>query len=157
MNEEDRQAIEFARAEFAVAEARLYEHVSSTFRWLMATLFAANGGGLIALLGDGAHDLPGRLWALCWFALGVVGALVMGSLSALSAFRATKPLTDLRVKIVEGLVTDKSDPTLKALQDFNERTRPTWKTWTPTYAGIVSLGLFIVGLATIAGSLIRAS
>jgi hypothetical protein len=151
MDNDERSVVQWARAEVAAGEARLYEHLASTFRWLMATLFAANGGGMIGLLDAGAHDLPGRRYALVWFAIGLVCSLFMGALSAVASFRANAAMVKMRVKLDEGLITGQSPS--EALLEFVQSQKPNWKTWFPSYAGGASLLFFIIGLGTIAGSL----
>lgn len=155
MEQLEQKAIELVRSELLTNESRLYEHLWRTFQWLMATLFAANGGGIIALLNDGAHDLPGRIYGLGWFAAGLVLSLLMGVLSAFLSLRATTAMAKMRLRMEECLITRQS--CAQELLDFGNRMRPNWKTWFPSYAGAASFGLFIIGLATIAGSLIRSA
>lgn len=156
MEQSDRRAIELLRGELQVSEARLYEHISRTFQWLMATLFTANGGALISLLGDGAHDLPGRIYALVWFALGLIFSLMIGGFSILVALQTANRSSAMRVKLEGCLITEERPPESELL-DFVNANRPNWKTWFPSYAGAVSFIFFILGLGTIAGSVLRAS
>jgi hypothetical protein len=155
MEQSDRRAIELVRGELQVGEARLYEHISRTFQWLMATLFTANGGASIALLGDGAHDLPGRIYALVWFALGLVSSLLIGGLSIVVALQASNRSAAMRTRL-EGCLIMEETPPQKELLDFVDANRPNWKTWFPSYAGAASFTFFVIGIGTIAGSLLRA-
>jgi hypothetical protein len=154
VQQQDRLAIEYARGEFLTQETRLYEHLSRSFQWLMATLFAGNGGGMVALLNEGAQDLPGRIYALGWFAGGIVCSLLMGVLTTFISLRVSTAMTKMRVKMDESLITGQSCE--KEFIDFLEGMKPNWKTWFPSYAGLTSLAFFMIGLGTIAGSLIRA-
>jgi hypothetical protein len=151
MDEMERKAIELMRGELLTQELRLYEHLSRTFQWLLATLFAANGGGIVTLLSGGAHDVPGRIYALGWFAAGLVFSLLMGVLTSLTSIRGTTAMTKIRIRMEECLITDESCE--KELADFIGKMQPSWKTWIPSYAGGTSFVLFVIGLGTIAGSL----
>jgi hypothetical protein len=135
-----------------MSEGRLYEHVAAMYRWLLATLFAANGGAMLALLGH-EKNLPGELYALGWFALGVISSLLMGTASAVFGLRASTAITKARVMVEEGLLT--GIPAKQEILELLVSQKPTWKTWTPSYLGGASLLFFIIGLGTIAGSLAR--
>lgn len=152
MDQEERKALELVRDLIITSEGRLYEHVAAMFRWLLATLFAANGGAMVALLG---HDksVPGEVYAFGWFALGVVCSLLMGAASAIVGLRASTATTKARVKVEEGLFT--GNPASQEILDFLESQKPNWKTWIPSYFGGASLLFFVIGLGTIAGSLAR--
>ena len=154
MDEQDRTVVLWVRGELISGESRLFDHVTSTFRWLMATLFAANGGALVALLDSGAHDLPGRDYALVWFALGIIASVGMGGLSTFFGMKAAIAINKMRAKLDECLITQTSPE--NELTSFVQQQQLTWKTWIPSYTGAASLGFFIIGLGTIAGSLIRA-
>jgi hypothetical protein len=146
---EERKAIELVRGEFAIAETRLYDHVSDTFRWMMATLFAANAGAMLALFNKGSHQQP-TLWALGWFSLGVIASLLMGGASSFVSVRAVTKFTRMRLKLEESLITGQT--AMGDLQQFGESQKWTWKTWVPSYIGVASLLFFIIGLGTIAAS-----
>ena len=65
------------------SETQLFDHLGTTFRWLMATLFAANGGSILALLQREAPLLNLDREALAWFAAGMLLSILMGALSTL--------------------------------------------------------------------------
>lgn len=153
MDLQDRLALEYLSRELVTNETRLYEHVAITFRWLMATLFAANGGAIIALMGDG-EDLPGSLNALAWFAGGTVLSLVMGILSTYMAHRATGPVANARAKVNQGLITGETAEAKRAVNDLLGKQKMTWWQWSPTYAGLAAFVCFVAGIVTIAGSII---
>lgn len=134
------------------SEARIYEHVTTTFRWLMATLFTANGAGVLALIDHGSHMRGGRA-ALGWFAVGVILALVMGVLSTFVAYRTSVAIMEARMHVERRLISD--EPPMAAVEDFTNKQKPTWKTLMPSFAGIGSLVCFVGGAATVAGSLVR--
>jgi hypothetical protein len=152
MDQQDRLALEYLSRELATNETRIYDHIATTFRWLMATLFAANGGAIVALLSD-ANRLPGELYALAWFASGIILSLVMGVLSAFMGHRVMRPLTNAKSKVHQGLITGETAEAEQALKELVDKQKMTWKMWSPTYAGLGSLACFIVGVATIAGSM----
>lgn len=153
MDIETRKVLEFVRDHFALGETRLYEHISATFRWLMATLFVANGGAIVALVSGEAH-LPGKYFAAGWFAIGVVFTFLMGITSTISAFRAANAIGLMRMQVEQGLIENRD--VSAEIAKFAETQKLSWKTWIPSYLGVVSLGFFIAGVSTIAGSLIRA-
>lgn len=68
----DEDVRSIARLELSAASDlrnRLMDEHAASFRWLIATLFAANGGALIALVG--LEDVPpyAKLWACGWLRL----------------------------------------------------------------------------------------
>lgn len=148
----DRQALELLRDALALSESRIYDHVSTTFRWLMATLFAANGGAIIALLSDGAEPLR-TFRALGWFAAGVILAIVMGAVSSFAGYRTAAAIWSARMQVEQGLLTN-TVPN-EAIADFTAKQKPSWKTFIPTDVGVASLVCFIIGAGTVASSLIR--
>lgn len=117
----------------------------------MATLFAANGGAVVALLGPGS-SLPGKLYAMAWFAIGIILSIGMGALSALSGLRTSLAVVKAQTDIQGGLITDKV-PT-STIEALNEH-KPSWRTYVPTFVGVGSLVFFVTGIATIVGSLVR--
>lgn len=147
MDQQDRLALEYVAAELAANETRIYDHISTTFRWLMATLFTANGGATIALLSS-ATDFRGRLHALAWFAAGITSSLIMGILSAFMG------LTEARAKVHQSLIAGEPADAEQALSNLIEKQKMTWKTWSPTYAGLISFACFVAGVLTIAKPLI---
>lgn len=151
MDNPTRDALTFARDLFARSEARLYDQISATFRWVLATMFTANGGAVLGLLGTD-NEFPGQIWAAGWFSLGVVFAILMGISSIFASLKAAPKINAIYVKAQEGLVHDQ-DVSTEIVTMANDMKVD----WTPSHLGFVSFGFFILGLATIAGSLIRAS
>lgn len=149
MDKQDRLALEYLSCELATKETRIYDHIATTFRWVMATLFAANGGAVVALLSD-ASRLPGERHALGWFAAGTILSLTMGILSTFMAHRVMPPLTNARAKVHQGLITGDSTDAEQALKVVIEKQKMTWWMWSPSYAGLASFGCFIIGIITIA-------
>lgn len=150
MDDPTREALTFARDFFALSEARLYDQISATFRWVLAAMFAANGGSVLGLLGSD-KELPGKMWAACWFSVGVVFAILMGVSSIFVTLRMAPKITAIYLKAQEGLVHE-NDVSTEVVTMANEIKVD----WTPSRLGFVSFGFFILGLFTIAGSLIRA-
>ena len=131
------------------SETQLFDHLGTTFRWLMATLFAANGGSILALLQREAPLLNLDREALAWFAAGMLLSILMGALSTLWGHLAYVRLFNIRLKVeqslAEGLLNDEILPSLEA-------EKPTWKTWIPSYAGVLSFACLLAGVLTIARS-----
>jgi hypothetical protein len=150
MDEQYRLALEYLDGEIAKAEARLYEHVSTTFRWIMATLFAANGGAVLALLGPGAA-LPQSYHAAGWFTAGVVFCLLMGVLSMLMAHLQVLAFTHARGSARNALITSNLELAQDAVSTLNKKAKMTWWKWSPSYAGLASLSCFVLGAITLAG------
>jgi hypothetical protein len=142
------EMLKIVRSQLIVSEARLFDHVSTTFRWLMATLFAANGGAIIGLLGWNGANQHGGLSAIGWFAAGLVLSILMGTLSAIWAFRSISPIVTTRLLIDQWLLTGEENKLV--LDDLVARHSLTWKTWVPSYAGGASLACLIIGMLEIA-------
>ena len=153
IDEQDRLGLEYIGRELATNETRIYDHVTTTFRWLMATLFAANGGAIVALC-NAPPPLSGHLEAMGWFAAGTILSLAMGALSALMGHRVIRPLTNARAKLHQGLITGDAADAEQALLELVEKQKMNWKMWSPTYAGLGSLACFIIGIGTMACSMI---
>jgi hypothetical protein len=149
MTDVQAELLKIIRAQLITSEARLFEHVSNTFRWLMATLFTANGGAIIGLLGWNDATNRGAYAALGWFAAGVVLSILMGTLSCIKAARAIWPMERTRLSIDQSLVEGTS-PDKQIFDDLVRRNRVSWKTWYPAYTGGASLLCLIVGMLEIA-------
>lgn len=145
MTEIEIEMLKIVRTTLVTTEARLYDHISTTFRWLMATLFAANGGAIIALLGSVQRA---NVCALGWFAAGLILSITMGILSGIWSFRAVNSIEAARWSIDQSLLTRETDDEL--LNKLVGRMKLTWKTWVPSYAGVASLVCVIVGMVAIA-------
>lgn len=149
-----RQALTIVRDTLVTAESRLFSELSATFRWLMATLFTGNGGAVVALMGADRPP-PGADYAQAWFSCGMLCSILMGALSCFSVMRHLMPMVQIRLKIEEGLIGE-SVPEAE-LQNYIDKTKTTWKTWAPSYFGVASLAFLTIGIATVAGSIIRAA
>jgi len=118
----------------------------------MATLFAANGGAIIGLLGwtdASKHDGDSGIG---WFAAGVVFSMLMGTFSIMAALLSIKPIEQARVAIDQALVT-RIIPEKQVFDDLVARNRWTWKTWIPSCTGGTSLLCLIVGMFVISSHL----
>lgn len=152
MDEKERNALEILRDTLMTSEARIYEHVTTTFRWLMATLFTANGGAVVAFM-NRSLDAHGSRAALGWFAVGVILALLMGVLSTFVGYRSSVAIMAARMHVERALITDEHPKA--TVEKFTTRQKPTWRTWMPSFAGIGSLVCFVGGAATVAAAMIR--
>jgi hypothetical protein len=149
MEQQDRLALEFLSREFASTEAGLYDHIATSFRWVMATLFAANSGAVVALL-NADRSLPGGRYPLGWFTAGMILSLVMGSLSVVMAQRQRALLAAARASVNQGLIMDDAEAADRALDEFKQKAEAAWWRDLPTYAGLCALICFIVGVLIIA-------
>ena len=129
----------------ATSEARLYEQVNSSFNWLLATLFAANGGAVVAIVSRETLASP---FALALFAAGVVCSISMGLSNAVYAAKAIMPTTDIRMTLVL-LAADKA--THEQLQEkVTALNGVSWLKW-PMYGfGVLSLVCLVSGMAAFA-------
>ena len=135
------EALRLIQSQLITGEARIYDHVANTFRWLMATLFAANGGAVLALLGN--PQLAADKVALACFALGLVLSISMGILSTFWGQRASVRMAAIRARVEKSLIEGAIDAEIVAAIDAEA---PNWKTWTPSYIGGASFVALIAGL-----------
>src|SRR3982751_4410292 len=124
--------LEHVSSVMEISEARLYDQISTSFNWLVATLFAANGGAVVALV---SRDTLVSALPLALFAGGVVCSILMGFCNAAYAAKAIIPTTDIRMTIAlisAGLV---------APQQLQEKTSQldelTWLKWPMYGSGIL--------------------
>lgn len=152
MDERERDALTILHDTLMISEARVYEHVTTTFRWLMATLFTANGGAIVALINH-IGDVQGSRDALACFAIGLILSLLMAVLSTFLGFRSAVAILADRMRIEHALMTDEAPKA--EIEEFTARQKPTWKTWVPSCVGIASLLCFVGGAGMIAAAYIR--
>lgn len=50
MTTDESDVLAHVNSVMSVSEARLFEQVNTSFNWLLGTLFAANGGAVIAIV-----------------------------------------------------------------------------------------------------------
>jgi hypothetical protein len=152
MTDTEAELLKIVRATLVTGEARLFDHLFTTFRWLLATLFAANGGAIIGLLGWKDASNHGGYTALGWFAVGLVLSILMGVVSTIGAVRGIVAIERSRLSIDQSLLT-RVVPDKQVFDDLIARNKPTWKTWTAAYVGGASLLCLIVGMLVIASHL----
>lgn len=150
MTGQEEKVLDLLRAHLIASEGRLYDHVATTFRWLMATLFAANGGAILALLGTTREGVPGGNAALGWFGAGVVLSILMGMLSSLWGHRASVNVTTTRFRIERALLEGAMN---HEIVENVLAQKPNWKTWFPSYVGVVAFLCLTIGMLTVARSL----
>jgi hypothetical protein len=141
MTGQEEKVLDLLRTHLITSEGRLYDHVATTFRWLMATLFAANGGAILALLQAPQARMDPT--ALGWFAGGVFLSILMGLLSSLWGHRASVRVTTTRFKIERAMLEGAMNAEI--LADIAAQ-KPNWKTWVPSYVGILSFACFSSGM-----------
>lgn len=146
---EQRELLRGLSSDLQTAESRLFTQVESTFKWLMATLWASNGGALLATIG--AQEFAQKLGLLPFvcFAVGLVLSLIMGLINLLYCSRSMLPITELKNLFVIGSTVGDFDPDdVQPLVDrINRSTIFKWPLWA---SGIGSLVLLVIGAATAA-------
>jgi hypothetical protein len=149
---EDKAPLMIVREELERAEARLYDHISQTFRWIMATLFAANGGAILAMIDHPDFARGAGPVALLLFGAGLLLSIGVGITSAFVTYRASVRLNQLRGEVWEMLLSGlRNEDTLPKLQAM----KPTWHTFGPSYLGILSLMCLVGGIAVAAASIVE--
>jgi hypothetical protein len=151
MTESEIKLTVFFRDWLQTSESRLYDHVSHMFRWLLATLFAANGGAILGLIGSAKRSQDLHRDALCWFAAGLVLSIGMGIASAFAGLRMTDRIHRARVEAERALAG--AEPDQKPIQALIDRSQVTWKRFVPTYVGVASFLCLIIGMLVIATEL----
>ena len=126
-------------------ETRFYEQVNTTFRWLMATLWASNGGAMIALIGSRSDWGAADKMPLAWFAVGLVSSLFMGLTNLVYAAQAMKPMSDLKNAFTVAAFTGEFDQA--EIEGFQSKLMGTTKFKWPLWSfGIASLACLMIGL-----------
>ena len=145
VSDELRDVMQHSMAMIATGEARLYEQVQASFNWLLGTLFASNGGALIALVG---RDDPVAPCPLACFAAGVVFSILMGLASTVYASKAIIPMTDvlmtMRLLVAGEATPEQLQDKMSALNAFGP-----YK-WAMHGAGYLSLACLVIGMITFA-------
>lgn len=142
MTGQEEKVLDLLRTHLMTSEGRHYDQVATTLRWLMATLFAANGGATLALL-QAAPQADIARTALGWFAAGVFLSILMGLLSSFWGHRASVRVTTTRFKIERAMLEGAMNPEI--LADISAQ-KSNWKTWVPSYVGILSFACFSAGM-----------
>jgi hypothetical protein len=142
--DEQRELLSRLSSDLQTAESRLFTQVESTFKWLMATLWASNGGALVACIG--ADRFANRLGALPFvlFVIGLVLSIVMGLTNLIYAYAAIGPTSELKNIFVIGAATGQfAQPEVEPLTIRIKRSMVfKWPLWA---CGIGSLILFVAG------------
>ncbi|AMK24366.1 hypothetical protein [Sphingobium sp. TKS] len=145
MADDLKQIMDHVIAVLGTSEARLYDEVNSSFNWLLATLFAANGGAVVAIVSRDtlAYHIP-----LTFFAVGVIFSILMGMGKAFYAAKAIIPMTDLKMTFATFVAGQASfeqvQEKMSALDDFGS-----YK-WAMYSAGGLSLAALIGGMLSFA-------
>jgi hypothetical protein len=147
---QEEKVLDLLRTHLIATEGRLYDQVASAFQWLMATLFAANGGAILGLLGAEREGIPGTNAALGWFGAGVLLSILMGVLSSFWGHRASIRVTTTRFKIERALLEGVMSQ--EAVDDVLAQ-KPNWRTWFPSYVGSGAFLCLLIGMLTVARSL----
>lgn len=150
MDEELKPVAEHVGRTLANSEARLYATVDTNFRWVLATLFAANGGALVALL---SRDSLASTTPLAFFAGGVVASILMGVGQSIYGTKALLALTDVQMTFV-AFVADQASfedyqTKMAALEEFK------LEKWGMYLAGFASFALLIGGMMAFACTYVK--
>jgi hypothetical protein len=143
------EALKIIRSDLVTAEGHLYDHVATTFRWIMATLFAANGSAILALLAS-QIAVASTAEAIHFFAAGLLFSILVGVLSAIWGLRTSIRLARIRGKVDNSLLEAVTNPEI--VPDLIKE-KPNWKTFFPSYAAGVAFVCLILGVLTIASHL----
>lgn len=142
MDDKEAKALAILDAYFTISEGRLYEHISSTFKWLMATLFAGNGGALLFLAKErSAGEMPCSAWL---FGIGLICSVLVGITSSLVGVSAIRDVTKRRLEIQFAILHDEIDEDLRTKLSAEQKAS-IW-IWKPPAIAVLSFILFSTGL-----------
>lgn len=148
-SEEDVRSI--ARLELSTtseARNRLMDEHAASFRWLIASLFAANGGALITL--GASEEIPpyARIWACGWFTLGTLFSLLTAWFNQKLIQRALDPLAALIAFwgcIAHGLDFDEE----KHTNLIGDLQRSLKRSWPVQASGWLAVAMFLFGMIAV--------
>ena len=149
-DEDVRSIARFELSTISEARNRLIDEHAASFRWLIASLFAANGGALIAL--GSSEEIPpyAKFWACGWFTLGILFSLLTAWFNQKIIQRAIEPMSALIAFwgcVAHGLEFDagKHNELIEKVQNSLKHT------WPVRFSGWCALAMFLVGMVA-AGS-----
>jgi hypothetical protein len=127
------------------ARNRLMDEHAAAFRWLTASLFAANGGALIALVGS--EDVPAyaRMWAGLWFTTGICFSLLAAWFNQRVIQKLIDPLTRMIAfwgGVAHGMEVDQESHAnlIAALKESTKRS------WPVQVCGWIAVAVFLFGM-----------
>ena len=142
MQENEAKALAFLDGHLTVAEGRLYDHISSMFKWLVATLFAANGGALLSMTDASARGEPP--YSAWFFGIGLISSILVGITSSLIAMLSNREITVTRTQIQIAALSGVVDDTLRT--KLSTPNKPSIWIWTPVAIGLLSFLMLAIGL-----------
>ena len=127
------------------ARNRLMDEHAASFRWLTASLFAANGGALVALVGGDSVPVYAKLWAGIWFMLGILFSLLTAWFNQRLVQRMIDPIAQLIAFwgcVAHGMEfeEEKHAALIEAVQNSTKRA---WPTQT---CGWIAVVVFVFGM-----------
>jgi hypothetical protein len=142
MDEKEAKALAVLDGHLTVSEGRLYDHISSMFKWLVATLFAANGGALLSMTHTSRDGGPScSAW---FFGIGLICSIAVGMSSSLVAMLSSRDITVTRTQIqiatLNGMIDDALRTKLSTVKSAS-----IW-IWTPVAIGVFSFLMLTIGL-----------
>ncbi|HTN14332.1 MAG TPA: hypothetical protein VL094_05965 [Sphingomonadaceae bacterium] len=145
MEDSQKDVLKHVNAVMETSEARLYDQVNTSFNWLLGTLFAANGGAIVALV---SRETSISTVSLGLFAAGVICSILMGFANAAYAAKAIMPTTDIRMTLA---LLEAGEASIQQLEDKMKALEGiTWLKWPMYGAGVLSLTFLIGGMISFA-------
>lgn len=142
MDEKEAKALVVLDGHLTVFEGRLYDHISSMFKWLVATLFAANGGALLSMT-DASRD-RGPSCSAWFFGIGLICSILVGMSSSLIAMLSNRDITVTRTQIQIATLNGAIDDALRA--KLSTTKKPSIWIWSPVAIGLISFLMFTAGI-----------
>lgn len=131
-----------------LAETRraVLEQHAAAFKWLNASLFAINGGGIIAVLA--AHELSAvsKKMACTAFVAGILFALMSGRLGQTISLLSLKPIQNQSGYWLSVAIDGERDEDCERKLEADAKRAMKWG-WTGQACGWASIVAFLVGAA----------
>ena len=127
------------------ARNRLVEEHAASFRWLIASLFAANGGAIIALSAADAVPTHAKLWAGAWFTVGILCSLLIARMNQSMIQKTLDPLSNLIAfwgAVAHGMEFDGDEHT----RLMDQARRSTKQSWPVQLCGWAAVLCFLFGM-----------
>lgn len=126
----------------------LLEEHSASFRWLMASLMAINGAGLISVKDMTFAEARYALAAAASFFFGIVCALLIAYFGQNSNQKMVDPLSRIALYWRSVAISGELDEKIQKELDLRMSEATKHSKW-PARVGFASLGFFTLGLASI--------
>lgn len=134
--------------------SRILDEHSHTFRWLIGSLLAINGGAAIAALNSELIPAYFKILSGICFGLGIIAALLIGVIAQRVGVKTLRPLAEYQGYWLSVIDNGELDEELEAQYKDMLRDSSRWA-WTSPAMGWISAILFIGGLAFMGTGLVR--